>query len=205
LGANRREPAAWQRASGALQVLRALDLDDEAGADRSQAKLARFLAGLRGDMTATSPSRASAVDLVIKVFEFLDGDAISRTFLQYAHGDLLQIMAESFAQHFANCAETAQDWPACLAAFAGIGQVPLMTVHKSKGLEYDTIAFLGLDDRAWWSYVPGNPEGIATFFVALSRAKQRALFLFCQERGPREKVADLFELLAQAGVQEIAI
>lgn len=205
LGASRREPYAWQRASGAMQILRAVDPDDEAGADRIQAELARFLVVLRSDMAATSPNRASAVDLAIKVFEFLNGDAISRTFLQYAHGDLLLIMAEGFAQHFANCAQTAQDWSACLAAFAGIGQVPLMTVHKSKGLEYDTIAFLGLDDRAWWSYVPSNPEGIATFFVALSRAKQRAIFLFCQERGTREKVADLFGLLAQAGVQEIAV
>jgi superfamily I DNA/RNA helicase len=205
LGASRREPDAWQRASGALQILRALDPDDEAGANQSEAKLARFLADLRSDMASTSPNRKIAVDLVVKVFEFLDGDAISRTLLQYAHGDLLQIMAEAFAQHFANSAQTAQDWPACLAAFAGIGQIPLMTVHKSKGLEYDTIAFLGLDDRAWWSHVSGNPEGIATFFVALSRAKQRALFLFCQERGSRKKVADLFALLAQAGVQEIAI
>lgn len=114
-------------------------------------------------------------------------------------------MAEALVLHLANCAQTAGDWPTCLSAFAGINQIPLMTVHKSKGLEYDTVAFLGLDDQAWWSYVPGNPEGIATFFVALSRAKQRALSLFCQARGQREKVADLFLLLTRAGVQETAI
>ena len=38
-----------------------------------------------------------------------------------------------------------------------------MTVHKSKGLEYDTVIFMGLDDSAWWSYSSANPEGKATF------------------------------------------
>lgn len=81
----------------------------------------------------------------------------------------------------------------------------MMTVHKSKGLEYDTIVFVGLDDQAWWAHTPGNLEGLATFFVALSRAKQRAIFSFCQERGHRQRVAELFQLLTAAGVPEIEI
>jgi superfamily I DNA/RNA helicase len=80
-----------------------------------------------------------------------------------------------------------------------------MTVHKSKGLEYDTIVFIGLDDQAWWAHTPGNPEGLATFFVALSRARQRAIFAFCQQRGQRRRVAELFQLLTDAGVPEIEI
>lgn len=80
-----------------------------------------------------------------------------------------------------------------------------MTVHKSKGLEYDTVIFVGLDDKAWWSHKPGDAEGLATFFVALSRAKQRAIFAFCSGRGQRQKVAELFQLLHDAGVPEISI
>jgi hypothetical protein len=41
--------------------------------------------------------------------------------------------------------------------------------------------------------------------VALSRAKQRAIFAFCQGRGQRRRVADLYRLLTDAGVPEIAI
>lgn len=205
LGAHRRDPQAWGEASVALQRLRAVDPDDETATSKVETELSRFLSTLRSSMAATGPSKESAVEMVVKVFEFLDGNAISRSYLQYNQGDLLQIMAEAFILHLVKCAQLASDWPTCLAAFIGSNQIPLMTVHKSKGLEYDTVAFLGLDDQAWWSYVPGNPEGIATFFVALSRAKQRALFLFCQARGSREKVADLFLLLTQAGVQETAI
>ena len=78
-----------------------------------------------------------------------------------------------------------------------------MTVHKSKGLEYDTIVFVGLDDHAWWAHTPGNAEGLATFFVALTRAKQRAIFAFCRERGQRRRVAELYQLLSDAAVPEI--
>src|SRR5258705_556040 len=45
--------------------------------------------------------------------------------------------------------------------FEGVSQIPLMTVHKSKGLEYDTIVFVGLDDQAWCSHTPWNPECLA--------------------------------------------
>jgi superfamily I DNA/RNA helicase len=118
---------------------------------------------------------------------------------------LLAIMVEAFGLHLAASAFGAATWSACLNAFEGVAQIPLMTVHKSKGLEYDTIVFVGLDDQAWWSHTPGNPEGLATFFVALSRAKQRAIFAFCQGRGQRRRVADLFQLLTDAGVPEIGI
>ena len=41
--------------------------------------------------------------------------------------------------------------------------------------------------------------------TVVSRAKQRAIFAFCQQRGNRVKVAELFKLLADAGVPEIDI
>jgi hypothetical protein len=62
---------------------------------------------------------------------------------------------------------------------------------------------MGLDDRMWWSHSAGNPEGISTFFVGLSRAKQRAVFTFCETRDQRDGVADLYQLLADAGVPEL--
>jgi superfamily I DNA/RNA helicase len=76
-------------------------------------------------------------------------------------------------------------------------------VHKSKGLEYDTILFVGLDDKMWWSHKVGGYEGRATFFVGLSRAKQRAIFTYCKTRGSRKGVSDLYDLLAAAGVPEM--
>jgi ATP-dependent exoDNAse (exonuclease V) beta subunit len=33
-----------------------------------------------------------------------------------------------------------------------------MTIHKSKGLEYHSVIFVGLDDGAWWSFAGDQIE-----------------------------------------------
>jgi superfamily I DNA/RNA helicase len=205
LGATRRAPDAWQLCSAALLEIRAIASGDEVAEARTEADLAVFLTALRADMANTLPSPANAATFAARVIAFLDLAAVARTYLEYSSGDLLTIVVDAFQQHFVASATGVPDWTLCLDAFEGLGQIPLMTVHKSKGLEYDTIVFIGLDDQAWWAHTPGNPEGLATFFVALSRARQRAIFAFCQERGQRRRVAELFRLLTDAGVPEIAI
>lgn len=62
------------------------------------------------------------------------------------------------------------------------------------------IVFVGLDDQAWWAHRLGNPEGLITFFLALSRAKQRATFAFCRERGQRQRFVNLSQLPTDGGV-----
>ncbi|KLK91880.1 DNA helicase UvrD [Microvirga vignae] len=204
LGVARRAPAAWQIASDAVLRLRDADPDDELACLRAEEGLSMFLQGLRATMAATPPSTAAAEALADVVLTFVDAQALARSFSEYATGDTLAIALEAFRLHLAACADGSPDWATCLDCFTGVDQVPLMTVHKSKGLEYDTILFVGLDDAMWWSHSAGNPEGIATFFVALSRAKQRAIFTFCRERGQRTRVADLYGLLTAAGVPEVA-
>jgi superfamily I DNA/RNA helicase len=205
LGAVRRAPSSWQTASSAVLALRAVAPDDEIGATRVEAQLAEFLRALRSDMAATLPTSTAAVVFADQVFDFIDLPAVRHSYAEYAAGDLLDIMVDAFRRHIAASAEGVATWAACLDVFEGLDQIPLMTVHKSKGLEYDTVIFVGLDDQAWWAHKPGDLEGLATFFVALSRAKQRAIFSFCEQRGARVKVAELFQLLTDAGVPEIAV
>jgi len=205
LGAQRRAPDAWRAASAALQNIRAVDLDDELACHRVEAELTAFLSDIRTEMAQAAPSVELSRRMADRIFAFLDLTAVARAYPEYATGDLLAIMVEAFRLHLAASTTGVATWSACMDGFEGLSQIPLMTVHISKGLEYDTIVFVGLDDQAWWSHTPGNREGLATFFVALSRAKQRAIFAFCQERGQRRRVADLFQLLTDAGVPEIAI
>lgn len=205
LGSTRRAPSAWQLISAALLDIRAVRPGDHLGQTRVEGELTAFVNTLRADLASTPPSAESAAVVANRVFTFLDLRAVARTFTEYASNDLLTVMAEAFRLHLEGCAESAATWAECLDAFEGFGQIPLMTVHKSKGLEYDTIVFVGLDDHAWWAHTPGSAEGLATFFVALSRAKQRAIFSFCRERGQRRRIAELFQLLTDAGVPEISI
>nr|WP_261769622.1 3'-5' exonuclease [Paenibacillus xylanexedens] len=60
--------------------------------------------------------------------------------------------------------------------------IPVMTIHKSKGLEYDTVIFLGLEDDAFWSFNTQKIEDMCAFFVALSREKKQCFFTFSASR-----------------------
>ena len=205
LGTRVKAPAAWQTASSAVVFLSGVDLENALGTRCAEAAFEKFLAELRGFLDANSPTKATAAAVVDKVYQFLNMERIVRCHSRYQGNDMAQLIRDGLSIHLSDCAEATDTWTACLDLYEGMDQIPLLTVHKSKGLEYDTIAFIGLDDKSWWSHTPGNPEGLATFFVALSRAKQRAVFMFCNERGQRRKVADLYQLLTDAGVVETVV
>ncbi|MFM0034005.1 hypothetical protein [Paraburkholderia strydomiana] len=46
-----------------------------------------------------------------------------------------------------------------------------MTIHKSKGLEYHTVIFIGLDDGAWWSFNNDQVEATAGFFCCFHKGQ----------------------------------
>lgn len=73
-------------------------------------------------------------------------------------------------------------WTDALDGYLGIGQMPLITAHKSKGLEFHTLFFLGLDGQSWWSLRPNSEEELKSFSVAFTNAMQRAFFTRCNER-----------------------
>jgi superfamily I DNA/RNA helicase len=205
LGAAKQAPRAYEAVTLALRDLRGIPQGDDRRSQALDRELSTRIKQLRLGMAQVEPCEAEAEALAQLAFGYLDLAALRRTYPEYRSGDLLDIMVEAFGLHLGACSSAGGDWNSILDRFEGVGQIPLMTVHKSKGLEFDTTIFVGLDDRAWWSHVPGDPESVAAFFVALSRAKQRAIFAFCQGRGRRNRVADLFQLLTDAGVPEIQI
>jgi len=79
----------------------------------------------------------------------------------------------------------ANSWLEVLDKFMGKHQVQLLTIHKSKGLEYHTVFVLGLDDKSWWSLknAAQGSEELNSLFVAVTRAQQRLYFLLNEEKG----------------------
>jgi superfamily I DNA/RNA helicase len=57
--------------------------------------------------------------------------------------------------------------------------VRIMTIHKSKGLEFDSIVILGVEQETFWG--DADDERCA-FFVGVSRAKRRLLLTFANTR-----------------------
>lgn len=205
LSSGERSAAAWLTLSSAIYVIRGVDEEDEIQRYRADQDIQGFLDALGREVRVQMPSTEFAAEIARRIFTFLDVAAMAAAYSAYTRNDLLEIMAEAFSLHLQQSAREAMTWSNCIDRFLGTQDISMMTVHKSKGLEYDTVFFIGLDDQSWWSHTPRNPEGIATFFVALSRAKQRAIFLFCTGRGRRDRVSELYQLLTDAGVEETEV
>ncbi|MFD2256873.1 UvrD-helicase domain-containing protein [Luteolibacter algae] len=59
--------------------------------------------------------------------------------------------------------------------------VKVLTIHKSKGLEFDTVIILGVENQNFWGT---HDEKLCAFFVGVSRAKKR-LVMTCSSERPR--------------------
>ncbi len=73
-----------------------------------------------------------------------------------------------------------------LRLLTGDSAVRIMTIHKSKGLEFDSVVILGVEKQAFWS----NPDDErCAFFVGVSRAKKRLVLTHANERPGQKDLA----------------
>jgi hypothetical protein len=154
-------------------------------------------------MRIAEPSAETAATLAGKVLEFLGETVVRQAFPAYQRTRDFDRVWDGFVLLLQECAEPADAWSIALDEFEGLGQVALMTIHKSKGLEFHTMIFYGLDNQTWWSLTPDRTEELNSLFVAFTRARQRAFFTLCRQRG--QPVAWIETLLAPAGVHRIAM
>ena len=191
----------WTDCQVALGELRGIGPDDEVVQSRFAKELDTYATRLCRDYPKPPLAEWVARKLVDDVLRFIGRGRFIAVHRAYSQGDWLEKVLASTALHLAQSAEGADDWTAALDAYEGLHAIPLMTIHKSKGLEYHTVIFVGLDDNAWWSFAADKIEGTAGFFVAFTRAKQRVAFSYCARRGARREIAPLYDLLKQAGVK----
>jgi superfamily I DNA/RNA helicase len=180
--------------------IRGLAPDDEQGIARLEQQAASFAEQLKASFDSPVESLSDAVKLVETIIEFVERDSLAATYPAYAQGDWLAKVAEATATHLHASSQNATSWMDALENYEGSAALPLMTIHKSKGLEYHTVIFVGLDDGAWWSFKRDQVEATAGFFVAFTRAKQRVVFTYCPARGGRADIKTLYQLLISAHV-----
>ena len=197
-----RQPQTWSSAMSTLLVIREA-LGDEARQRATSEELSRFVDDWRARIS-TMPLTSESADLLTdEIITFFGELSIIRSHGEYQVQGAMSRHKSALRRHLAACCDSSKDWIAAVDKFEGKNAVSLLTIHKSKGLEYDTVLLVGLDDRTWWSHSANNPEGASTLFVALSRAKQRAIFTYCASRGGDRGVSDLYDSLRQAGVESV--
>jgi superfamily I DNA/RNA helicase len=194
----------WTDCMEAICHMRGLALDDE----RGRAKVAKALEQIAVNFAKAFPApvgtREGAHAVVAMVLDFVGRQSLLTASPAYRQGDWMEKVIEAAIEHLEASCKIASDWSEALDAYEGTHSVALMTIHKSKGLEYHSVIFVGLDDEAWFAFKNETRNEVCGFFVAFTRAKQRVVFSYCASRGRRDTVAPLYVLLNSAGVQIIA-
>src|SRR5215217_2220507 len=155
-----------------------------------------------------SISKNDINETIEKILNFAGSERIKSEYQKYDE-PYFKYLITNFVDLFFSEYEITKNVIDSLNNILGKETIPVMTVHKSKGLEYNTVIFVGLEDNAFWSYQNQPNEDRCTFFVALSRAKNRVVFTFSKMRydkfnRPRnqniEKIKDILEGLNDSGL-----
>lgn len=144
--------------------------------------------------------------LVLSIFALVKVTYFRNSFPQYRRGTYFFDMIQRCTRVLWDTYLVTTDWMQTVQLVRGTDTIPIMTIHKSKGLEYHTVIFLGLEDQAFWNFTAQEQADTAAFFVAFSRAKRRVIFTFSHIRDKkqsRQTIQSLYNLLTEAGVPEI--
>jgi len=208
LATARQAPESW---AALMDLLQEIEADDsEEGARNCERRLAGFIRGLRHKLKATDANEEAVFGLVTEVISFIDEAAYIALHPQYGQGSFFRDNVKLIAKYL-TVTRANVEWRRAIEDFEGKGSVPIMTMHKSKGLEYHTIVFVGLEDSALFGFKENEYDEACGFFVALSRAKKRAVFTFSQRRPrkvgmpaeaqTRSEIKKLYSILDRAGVK----
>jgi DNA helicase-2/ATP-dependent DNA helicase PcrA len=198
---------AWMEVTATLARLDG-SVDDDVAARRLGDDLSRFIRDLRAWLAALPVGHADPAEVVGRAVGAVGADDLDRLagYVRSAHpGDDLTLVLGSLTERLRQVMPGSRDWAQAFAAVEAADAVTLMTVHRSKGLEYHTVFFLGLDDDQWWAYQRDVDEATAAFFVGLSRAAQRLIFTSTSPDARSGKIADLYRMLDEAGVPETRV
>ncbi|MEL7657340.1 MAG: 3'-5' exonuclease, partial [Bacillota bacterium] len=121
-----------------------------------------------GDMAKT---RETFEEIIHAIIEHYGIKILHDFFPQYQNGDYFDRVKSKFVDLLWEEFSHTRDWLKSLKAFEGETSVPAMTIHKSKGLEFECVFLVGLEDNSFFSFERQRDEDICAFFVAISRAK----------------------------------
>lgn len=142
--------------------------------------------------------------------EFLGEDRIKTKYSQYKNENTLKYYIDNLNNLLWKEYESCNNWEVALENFMGKDSIPIITVHKSKGLEYECVFFIGLEDSAFWSFSRQKHEDFCAFFVAISRAKKRLDFTFSKNRSEtmnqrqtNRNIGEFYSVLDKSGIVEV--
>ncbi len=173
------QPEAFRRLLEAVVYSEGLDEEQEY---RARSRWDRFVADIRG---RTETGRIDYGDketlrkLIQELIDLIGRDAIVSLSADYAQGNRLDQLVEDTTVRISELPQDGTDLATALSAFSADRAVRIMSIHKSKGLEFHTVIMMGVQKETFWGKIT---EERPAFFVGISRAKQRLVLTICEHR-----------------------
>lgn len=196
LAVNVREGQPFQECRNTIADVRGSDLNSDKGHSESLTAVRNLIDELKGLINGRSPLDVEGKEVSELILAHISRGELQRTYREYVGGERLNTVISGFEAFFDECKEDANSWSECISNIEGVDSVRLMTIHKSKGLEYHTVIFVEFNDDAFW----GNDDDVNVFFVALSRARERVHFSFTKDSRGARNIKTLVEKLQTANV-----
>lgn len=171
------QPDSHRRLLDTVVYNEALDEEQE---HRARYRWDRFIADVRGRNTVFDHGARDAIAaLVAELIEVVGRDSVVILSADYAQGNRLDQLIADTVDRISGLLKDGTELPAALAAFSADRAVRIMSIHKSKGLEFDTVIIMGVENETFWGKADAERSA---YFVGISRAKKRLLLTVCEHR-----------------------
>lgn len=140
-------------------------------------------------------------NLLLKIFNIINIKIVDLSFMAYMNETELFSLLKKFALLFyIEYIKSNKSWLDAVNNFKGENTIPIMTIHKSKGLEFEHVYFIGLEDAAFKYIDDPENQDINAVFVAISRAKKRFTFTHSRDRNNirqnNEKIKEIYDIIS---------
>ena len=164
-------------------VLNKVEADDEKE-EKLTASIVRFLSKKQVLIT-TGTTVDELLSYIQSFIHELGTQKIKGRWKQYKSLDYFRLIWRTLELHLRSMCDQTSSLEDAVKLFSAENAVHLMNIHKCKGLEYDSVYFMGIEDQAFWNYAKQPFEDNCAIYVALSRAKTRLCITYSKHRGHR--------------------
>jgi len=174
-----RQSRPFRRLLDLVVFARGLDQEREY---QARSRWNRFVATIKQKIATEDIDLEDLDDLrsiVYELFDIVGRDAVVGLSHEYAQGDYLRQQIDATIDRVHTLVSDGGNAVKTLASFSGDRAVRIMSIHKSKGLEFDSVVVLGVERETFWG---SSDAERSAFFVGISRAKRRLYLTVCDER-----------------------
>lgn len=205
----KRDPLIWENISNFYGNINGIDeLTDELILAKSYKEIDNIVSDITYLISNPIPDEDRMLNLINCIIEKIGDKRIISNFPMYNGKNDLLITINKFSKLlYEEYSQSQGAWIDIISNFKGENSISIMTIHKSKGLEYEAVYFLGLEDSAFWSFNDQPEEDKSAFFVALSRAKSHLIFTYCKLRNNspqnNRNINEIYSLLIQSNLVDV--